>query len=73
MLALTFDPTEQRRRRRRNRITQADIAKRLGISDGALSQYENGKTPLPFELTGEDYELAMAQALIDRANGGQPQ
>ena len=66
MRRAVFDPEDQRRRRRRARITQGDIAKRLSISSGALSQYESGKDPLPWGLAAEDYELALAAALLDK-------
>lgn len=56
-------PYDQKTRRRRARVTQADLAARLRISEGALSEYENGKGALPFELTPEDYERALKEAI----------
>lgn len=63
---VTLDPSDQKRRRRRSRITQPDIARRLDISIAAVSEYEAGKKPLPFALTPEDYEVALTAAIKAR-------
>jgi transcriptional regulator with XRE-family HTH domain len=69
-IAVAYDPADQKRRRRRARVTIADLAARLDISVGALSQYENGKTSLPFELNAEDYERALLDAITAKRNEG---
>jgi transcriptional regulator with XRE-family HTH domain len=62
-VATVLTPGDQKRRRRRARISQREIAERLDISEGALSEYENGKKDLPFALTPEDYEAALVAAI----------
>ena len=64
--AMTLDRTDQRSRRRRARITQSELAARLGISMSKVSEYETGKRPLPWELTAEDYERALAELCRER-------
>lgn len=64
---MTYDPAEQKRRRTRARVSQTQLANLLGMSEGALSQYENGKKPLPHALDPEDYELALAKAIVEKA------
>jgi transcriptional regulator with XRE-family HTH domain len=64
MTTAVWDAQDQRKRRRRARVTQAAVAGRLGISTGALSEYESGKEPLPWELTPDDYEHALAEAIV---------
>ena len=63
---MVLEPSDQARRRRRSRVTQRRIADLLGISTGAVSEYENGNKPLPFELTPLDYENALNKALSER-------
>lgn len=64
-MATPFDiRKDQRRRRRRARLSQKDLAVELDVSLTSISQYENG-AELPFELTSEDYEAAL-QTLIAR-------
>lgn len=54
MDALTIEE-KCRRARRRARVHQQEIADLLRISVTSLSLFENGKRPLPHELTGLDY------------------
>lgn len=63
-----YDPIDQARRRRRARVKQIDVAKRLGISQPAISEYETGKESLPWELTADDYEVALAKAIAEKAS-----
>lgn len=63
-VAVEYDPADQARRRRRARISQNEIAKRLDIALSKVSEYENGHKPLPWKLTSEDYEKALAAALL---------
>lgn len=69
MVAAVMTPSDQKRRRRRARINLSEVARRLDISIGALSQYENEKTPLPFALTPEDYERELQNAIRDKERG----
>lgn len=66
---LTHDPAEQGLRRRRSRLSQQAVGDQFEtpISDTAVSDYEQGKKPLPFEFTGEHYEHALARALLAKA------
>lgn len=66
--SLTYDPADQARRRRRARITQTDMAKLLNIAISKVSEYETGKKDLPWELTPEDYERALLQAIQEKRN-----
>lgn len=66
-IQLAYDPADQKRRRRRARVTLADLATRLGCSTASLSLYENGKEPLPWGLDSDDYERALAAALLEKA------
>lgn len=61
-----YDPTDQATRRRRARVTQRDIARRLNIPSPRISEYENGIDPLPWGLTPEDYERALTQAIGEK-------
>ena len=61
-----YDPKDQGTRRRRAKVSQTAIATRLGCSIGSLSEYESGKKPLPWSLTGADYEIALAEELVAR-------
>ena len=64
---MTFDPTDQRNRRRRARVTQGAIAAALNISVSTVSEYETGaKGSLPWGLTPEDYERALADLCKQR-------
>lgn len=63
---MTLDREDQARRRRRARITQSEIARRLNCHVSKVSEYETGKKDLPWELTPEDYERALADALAER-------
>lgn len=67
MVATVLEPSDQKRRRRRSRVTQAAVAARLNVSQGAISEYENGKADLPFELTPEDYERALAELIPEQS------
>lgn len=64
--SLVLEPSDQARRRRRGRVSQRRIADLLRISTGAVSEYENGKDSLPYELTPLDYENALQTALSER-------
>ena len=63
---LTLEPSEQARRRRRARINQQVVADLLSISLTSISKYETGQEDLPWELTPEDYEKALAVALKEK-------
>jgi predicted transcriptional regulator len=65
---VTYNPSDQKRRRRIARISQGAIARILGISVSTISEYENEKDKLPWLLTGEDYERALLQAIQDKRN-----
>jgi hypothetical protein len=69
-VAVAHDPHEQATRRRRARISQQAVGDQFPtpISDTAVSDYELGNKPLPFEFTGDDYEVALAKAIVARAN-----
>lgn len=67
--ALTPTHEDLRRMRRRARITQDEIANRLGISPSKVSEFEKHGVALPWELTGDDYEQALKDAIADRAAG----
>jgi len=69
VVSAVITPSDQRRRRRRARVNQADIAQRLSISVGAVSEYENEKAELPFELTPEDYERELQNAIRAKERG----
>lgn len=64
--SMTLDHTDQARRRRRGRVPQTAIARILGIALSKVSEYEVHGKPLPWELTPEDYERALQQALSER-------
>ncbi len=69
MAAVTaLDPKEQARRRRRSKLSQTGVCAQFEtpMSIGSLSDYERGKKPLPYEFTPEDYEHALARALLAR-------
>lgn len=63
MAALTYDPADQAKRRRRARITQTQLGAKLECSISTISEYENGKDRLPWALTGEDYERALLELI----------
>ena len=63
---LTLDPKQQAIRRRRARVTQPEMAARLNVSLSAISKYETGKENLPWELTPEDYESALVEAISEK-------
>lgn len=67
----THDPAEQGLRRKRSRISQQAVGDQFStpISDTAVSDYEGGRRPLPFEFTGDDYEHALARALLAKGKG----
>lgn len=65
---MAYDTAEQKRRRKRARIKSSRMAVLLNVSTGALSQYESGKKPLPHMLDGNDYEVALARAIVERAD-----
>lgn len=67
----TYDPAEQARRRRRNRISQAQLAERLNCAISKVSEYETGKSEgaLPWEQTGDDYERALEALIAERERG----
>jgi transcriptional regulator with XRE-family HTH domain len=56
-----------KRARRRARITQHEIARRLGVSPSKVSEFETRGEPLPWELTPEDFERALKLAIHDKA------
>ena len=64
---MTLDREDQRRRRRRARISQGEIARRLKCALSTVSEYENHKADLPWSLTEDDYELALAAALLAKS------
>lgn len=63
-----YDPVDQATRRKRARVTQRDIARRLNIPSSRISEYENAKNrkTLPWGLTPEDYERALTQAIGEK-------
>ena len=63
---LTLDPKQQAIQRRRARVTQPEMAARLNVSLSAISKYETGKENLPWELTPEDYECALVEAISEK-------
>lgn len=67
--AVMPDRIDQRIRRRRARLTQQDVADQFPtpISSSAVGNYERGEYPLPLDYTPEDYEHALARALIAKA------
>ena len=69
-ILLAYDPADQAKRRRRARISQTEIARRLDIAISKVSEYETGKKALPWELTSEDYERALLDAITDKRNEG---
>lgn len=58
-----YDPADQARRRKRARVTQGEIARRLNVAQSAISEYEHGVDDLPWALTADDYEVALAAAI----------
>lgn len=68
---MALSPEDQARRRRRERITQGQIAQRLRCSISRVSEYETGKKPLPWELTPEEYERALDALIAEREQGAQ--
>lgn len=66
MPVMTPDREVLKRTRQRSRIPLKRIAQLLDISIGACSEYENGKKPLPHALDADDYERAIAQAILER-------
>lgn len=64
---VAYDPAEQAKRRRRSRITQAEIASRLRCAISKVSEYEVHGSTLPWEQTPEDYETALAAAIKAKA------
>jgi transcriptional regulator with XRE-family HTH domain len=66
---MTLTPGDQKRRRRRNRITLQQIADRLECSVSSVSEYENEIDPLPWELTPDDYERELQVLIAERAKG----
>lgn len=66
MTTRTYDHADQKSRRRRARVSQEDIATRLNISSGALSQYEKHGMALPWGLSPEDYERELLNAIRDK-------
>jgi transcriptional regulator with XRE-family HTH domain len=68
---MALSPEDQARRRRRERITQGEIAQRLRCAISRVSEYETGKKPLPWELTAEDYEHALEALIAERERESQ--
>lgn len=66
-----FDPTDQRTRRRRARVTQLEVAQQFPtpISFTSVGNYERGDHALPLEFTGQDYEDALAKAIAAKRGG----
>lgn len=65
---MTFDPKEQATRRVRARLSQQAVGDEFPtpISDTAIGRYENEGKPLPLRYTPEDYETALAKALLKK-------
>lgn len=55
---------------RRSGLTQAELARRLGVSSGSLSQYLNGRQPIPGHVLDRLALLADAQRIL--TPGGYP-
>ena len=70
MTTVTFDPAEQQRRRRRARVSQVELARHLNIAPSKVSEYETQGKPLPWKLTADDYESALAAAIKAKRQGG---
>jgi len=51
-------------------VTQAEVARRLNISLASVSKYETGALDLPWELTPEDYEAVLAEAIREKEQTG---
>ena len=64
VVAVKYDPAEQAKRRRRERISQSEIAARLKCAISKVSEYEVHGNALPWEMTGADYEKALAEAIV---------
>ena len=64
--ATVLDHRDQAKRRRRARVSQLEIARILKIGKSKVSEYEVHGADLPWELTPEDYERALEQALRER-------
>ena len=67
MVTKTPDRADQAIRRRRARITQLELAMRLGCGVSKVSEYEKHGAPLPWGLTPEDYERALTAAIKAKA------
>ena len=64
-MKVAYDRAGQRKRRRRALLSQQDVGDQSNppISDTSVSEYEKGK-PLPYDFTEEDYEMALAKAIV---------
>lgn len=67
---MAYDPADQRKRRRRALLSQQEVGDQFSppISDTKVSEYERGGA-LPYEFTGEDYEVALAKAIVAAQDG----
>lgn len=68
----TWEDALRMRRRTNPRVTQAQMAARLGISTGSVSEFEQGKKPLPKRdgvvLTADVYIDALTAILAERGD-----
>lgn len=56
-------------RRKDLKVTQTEVAGRLGCGVSSVSKFENGQAPLPHGKTREDYERALSELVRERLMG----
>lgn len=61
-----YDHKDQATRRRRARVTQTEMARRLKCAISKVSQYETSGRDLPWKQTPEDYERELLNAIRDK-------
>ena len=69
MMRTTLPREEQVRLRRKHRINQTEIAKRLRCSISRVSQYETAGRALPWAQTADDYQAALDALIAERTQG----
>ena len=57
-------------KRKRARVTQVEIAERIGCAQTTISAFEMWARPLPNGLTRQDYEQALEAIVAERAPVG---
>lgn len=53
-------------RRRQLRFTQGEVARELGCATVSVSMFERGERELPYGLSTDDYEAALARLIEQR-------